>query len=773
MDFDTAPLLRQLTLAEKASLTQGADVWHTAAVERLGIGSVKLADGPHGLRTRRYGADGAAAGGIEPATCFPPAVTLGSSWDVELLGRVGAALGAEARALGASVLLGPGVNIKRSPLCGRNFEYFSEDPFLSGELGLAMVDGIQSTGVGASVKHFAANNQETDRHRVSAEVDERTLHEIYLPAFERIVTAGAPWTVMCSYNKVNGTYASEHHSLLTEVLRDEWGFDGLVVSDWAAVADRVRALAAGLDLEMPPNVEQSKPQIINAVESGELPAELLDASAGRVLDLVHRAAKSRGTLDEVDLPAHHRLARHAAASSMVLLVNDGVLPLVNGDGATATKIAVIGEFARTPRYQGRGSSKVNATEVDNALDELTGQLVGAGAQVTFAPGFTLEVERTDNYADLIGEAAAAAAESEVAVFFVGLPDGAESEGYDRDHLRLPEVQIDCLQQIQRVCDKVVLVISSGGVVEPMWTDATSAVLHAWLPGQAGGGAIADVLTGRVNPSGRLTETWVHRLADHPSTLNFPGDSHRVRYGEGVFVGYRGLDALGAEVALPFGHGLSYTTFEYDDLEIEQDGTAGVDLQVTVRVRVSNTGARTGAEVVQVYVEPESPSVTRPPRELKGFTKVTLAAGESHTVQVRLDSRSFSHWDDRSHRWEVDAGGHTIAVGPNSRSLPLRARVELDGTRRPDELHAESSIDEWLADPMGRSVLQRLVGDSDGNLPGWLGDTPRRARVGNHPMKLLSVFPSAPISPAQVDQALELVREESSHRQHRKETRDGD
>jgi beta-glucosidase len=632
--------LTALTLDEKAALCLGSDFWHSAPVPRLGIPAITMADGPHGLRRKPEEGEYDRISGSLPATCFPTASALASSFDPELVRRVGEAIGVEARAQGVHVVLGPGINIKRSPLCGRNFEYFSEDPLVSGVLGAALVHGLQAQGVGASVKHFAANNQETDRARVSADVDERTLREIYLPAFERVVTEASPWTVMCSYNRINGTYASQSSWLLTEVLRDEWGFDGLVVSDWGAVHDRVAALAAGLDLEMPPKLGVDDKAIVAAVRAGEIDERLLDQAVGRVLALVDRALARGDAADGFDVDAHHALARAAAAECAVLLKNEGsLLPLTPAAGDT---IAVIGEFARTPRYQGAGSSQVNPTRRDVALDELRA-VVPDGVEVAFAAGFGTDTDADDHA--LAAEAVELAARASVVVAFVGLPDADESEGFDRAHIDLPVNQSTLLARLAQANSRVVMVLANGSAVRLSDCDQhVQTVLECWLSGQASGGAIADLLLGAANPCGRLAETLPRRLEDTPSYLNFPGEAGHVRYGEGVFVGYRGYDALGREVSYPFGHGLSYTSFEYADLQARVSGrVADDDLAVEVSCRIANTGPRRGKEVVQLYVGDAEASVARPPRELKAFAKLDLDTGQSERLTFHLDARDFSYW----------------------------------------------------------------------------------------------------------------------------------
>lgn len=509
---------------------------------------------------------------------------------------MGAAIGVEAAIENVAVVLGPGINIKRSPLCGRNFEYFSEDPILSGILGAASVRGIQSKGVGTSLKHFAANNQEFDRMRASSDVDPRPLREIYLRGFERVVKDAAPWTVMCSYNKLNGVWTSEDPWLLTSVLRDDWGFDGLVVSDWGAVNDRVVGVAAGLDLEMPASGGRTDAQLVAAVRAGTLPESVLDTAAARAIDLVRKAGERPAIARPLDVDAHHALAREAAGRSIVLLKNDGALLPLSAD----QMVAVIGAFATEPRFQGAGSSLINPTRVDNALDEL--RVVG-GENVSYAAGFAVEggaVEASGRTAEeLRAEAVSVARTADVAVLFLGLPAAQESEGFDRDHIDLPAEQLAVLDAVLEVNPRVVVVLSNGGVVALPFADRVPAIIESWLLGQAGGGAVADVLYGAVNPSGKLTETVPVRLEDNPSFGNFPGEFGHVRYGEGLLVGYRWYDAKGLDVTFPFGHGLSYTTFEYTGATAE----VGADGGIVVRLDVTNSGDRDGREVVQVYVAP--------------------------------------------------------------------------------------------------------------------------------------------------------------------------
>lgn len=753
---DIPRLVSELTLEEKASLCSGSDFWHTQAVERLGIPAIMVADGPHGLRKQAEEMDHLGVARSVPATCFPSAAGLGSTWDPDLMARVGEALGRETRANGVSVLLGPGVNMKRSPLCGRNFEYFSEDPLLAGVLATALVRGIQSQGVGASLKHFAANNQETDRLRVDAQVDERTLREIYLPAFERVVKGAQPWTVMCAYNKVNGTHASEHRWLLTEVLRDEWGFEGLVVSDWGAVDDRVAGVAAGLDLEMPSSHGLNDARIVAAVRAGELDEADVDAAATRVLTLVARALAAQAEPVDFDAAAHHALAREVATRTAVLLKNDGALPLPTDAAGTV----VIGEMARTPRYQGAGSSQVNPTRLESALDALRER----APEVEFAPGYVLAEaagqpgqDRTDE--ELRAEAVDLA-RGRTAVLFLGLPAIDESEGYDREHMDLPASHVALLRAVRAVAAKVVVVLSNGSAVTVAdWEPDADAVLELWLGGQAGGAAAAQLLLGEVDPSGRLAESIPVRLSDVPAQLNFPGERGAVRYGEGLFIGYRGLDAVGAEVSHPFGYGLTYTTFAYADLSVDAaevtDETGDDDVVVRVTARVTNAGDRTGVAVPQLYVGRPDSAFARAPRELRGFERIELTPGESRVVEFGLTRRDLSHWDVGVHGWVVEPGAAEIAVGENSRDLPLHTVVDVVAPVVHLPLHDHSTVGEWLEHPVGGPLLR----DALGGFAALLGPDAEPAfaafLVSLPVVKLPAMVPGS-VSPEQLDGLLAEV-----------------
>ena len=755
--FDVERVLAAVTLEEKASLLSGADFWHTQPVERDGetlVPSVMVTDGPHGLRKQDESADHLGLGGSVPATCFPTAAALGSSWDPDLLRRVGEALGRETRANDVAVLLGPGVNIKRSPLCGRNFEYFSEDPVVAGELAAALVEGIQSLGVGTSLKHFAANNQEADRMRVSADVDERTLREIYLPAFERVVTKAQPWTVMCAYNKVNGVYASQHDWLLTTVLRDEWGFEGLVVSDWGAVRDRVAGVAAGLDLEMPSSGGRTDAEVVAAVRAGELDEAVVDTAARRVLHLVARSLPALDAPGSSDVDAHHALAREAAAAGTVLLKNDpvgsptGAAPLLPLSPDTLAGVAVVGELARTPRYQGAGSSQVNPTRLDDALTALR---TAAGTDLPFAAGYTLAEGPADDRSPdaLVAEAVEAARGAGTVLVFLGLPAAYESEGYDRDHLDLPADQVALLRAVAAANPRVVVALAGGSAISVApWQDVAPALLTGWLGGQAGGSAVVDVLTGAVAPSGRLTETLPLRLEDTPAFGNFPGELGHVRYGEGVLVGYRWYDARQVEVAYPFGHGLTYTTFAYDDATTEVTGS-GADARVRVAVRVTNTGAVAGAEVVQVYVGDPQAQVQRPERELKAFAKVHLEAGASQVVTLELDARDLSYWHPVLRRWVLEGGEFRVAVGASSRDLRADLVVDVVGEDVTLPLHELSTLGEALDHPVAGPVVR-------GALEGAPIDPGLLAMATDMPLAVIADFGLAGFDRGTLEQLVEAA-----------------
>lgn len=687
-------LVELMTLEEKAALCTGASTWVTTPIKRLGVPEMFVSDGPHGIRC--VPEDTLLINRSLPATCFPTASSLAASWDGDLLWELGQALAEEAIALGVSVILGPGTNMKRSPLCGRNFEYFSEDPYLAGMLAANLIEGIQSKGVGTSLKHFAANNQEHERFSINAQVDERTLREIYLPAFEIAVTKAKPWTVMCAYNRINGPYASESHWLLTEVLRDEWGFEGFVVSDWGAVRDRVASMKAGLDLEMPGPKQTRVNAVIEAVRNGELDEAVVDESVRRILTIICRAAETpKG--GEFDISGHHALARKISADTMVLLKNNGLLPLRD-----PRHIAVIGQAAMEPHFQGGGSSHIKPTQIDVPLIEL--QKLAGHAEISFAQGYPKEDDCVDQA--LIDEAVAIAQKANVALIFIALPPSKESEGYDRKDLDLTAQQVALIQAVTAGQPNTVVILNNGApVVMGEWIDGAAAVLEAWMMGQAGGGAIADVLFGRINPSGKLAETFPLRLTDTPSYLNFPGENGAVRYGEGLFIGYRYYDTKQIPVQFPFGHGLSYTTFDYSDMRVSASHFKDVD-GVTVSVDVTNTGQVAGKEIVQLYVRDPESRLIRPVKELKGFAKLDLQPGETKTASFTLDSRAFAYYDPAYRQWITEDGEFDILIGASSADIRCQATVTLQSTLRlPTILHDQSTMRAWLQDPVGAPILQ--------------------------------------------------------------------
>lgn len=687
------PSAQDLTLEEQASLTSGQDAWHLQGIPEKGIPGYMITDGPHGLRKALASTTATNLNDSVPATCFPPAAGMSSTWNPELIHQVGVAMGEECIQEQVAVILGPGVNIKRNPLGGRSFEYWSEDPYLAGHEAVGIVSGVQSQGVGTSLKHFAANNQETDRLRISARISQRALREIYFPAFEHIVKAAQPWTIMCSYNQINGVHSAQNRWLLTDVLRGEWGFKGIVMSDWGADHDRVASLNAGLNLEMPPSGTDD--QIVYAAQDGRIDRKQLAVMAQGMIDLVNQARQAMSREGYTfDANAHHQLARQAAAESVVLLKNDDqILPL-----AATTNVAVIGEFARTPRYQGGGSSHITPTRMTSLLDALQER----GANTQFAPGFTLEDEPQD--AALTQEAVATAQHADVVVMCIGLPEYAESEGFDRTTLDIPAKQLAVLDAVAQVNSNIVVILSNGSVVsmEP-WQQHAKAVLEAWLLGQAGGAALADLLYGDANPSGKLAQTIINDINDDPSMLNWPGEEGHVDYGEGVFVGYRYYDTFKRQVAYPFGYGLSYSTFALDQVQAVADAHQPNTVQVSARV--TNTSDCAGAEVVQVYVAPEQSAVARPVHELKGFAKVYLEAGASTTVNIELDSRAFAYWSERFNDWHVEEGTYTVEVGTSSRDIAARVVVTLEGDHKTLPLTEWSTYDEWKQDILGAQAMK--------------------------------------------------------------------
>jgi len=699
MSRDIKALIAQMTLEEKAGLCSGLDFWHLKGVERLGIPSIMVTDGPHGLRKQRASADHLGLFDSVPATCFPSAAGLAGSWDRDLIRSVGVALGEECQAEDVAVLLGPGANIKRSPLCGRNFEYFSEDPYLSSEMAASHIAGVQSQGVGTSLKHFAANNQEHRRMSVDAVIDERTLREIYLASFEGAVRKSQPWTVMCSYNRVNGTYASEHPYLLSDILKEEWGHEGFVVSDWGAVNERDDALAAGLELEMPASSGVGERKVIDAVKSGKLSEEALDRAVERLLRIIFMAVDHKKPNAAYDKDAHHALARKVAAESMVLLKNEGgVLPLKRD-----AKVAVVGAFAEKPRYQGGGSSHINPTKLDQPIEEIKKL---ASGEVAYAQGYRVEADETDEA--LLAEAKLAAASADAVVVIAGLPDRYESEGYDRTHLNLPANQIALIAALAEVQPNLVVVLLNGAPVEMPWASRAKGILESYLGGQAVGGAIADLLYGEVNPSGKLAETFPVKLSDNPSYLFFPGEGDRVEYREGIYVGYRYYDAKQVEPLFPFGHGLSYTTFEYTGISVDKSRLKDTET-VRVKVKVKNAGDRAGKEVVQLYVKDAVSSVHRPEKELKDFAKVELLPGEEKTVEFTLDKRAFAYYNVQLKDWHVESGEFVLLVGASSRDLRVQETVYVESTVDMKRTYdRNSTLGDVLSDPRTAEKAQAFM-----------------------------------------------------------------
>ena len=686
--LDVKKLVNELTLEEKASLCSGADFWHTKAIDRLNIPAAMVSDGPHGIRKQESLADHMGVAESIKAIGFPTASAMACSFDRDLLHKVGDALGEECVAEDLAVLLGPGINMKRSPICGRNFEYYSEDPVVAGELGAAFVNGVQEHGVGTSLKHFAANNQEWRRMSISAEIDERTLREIYLAAFETVVKKAQPWTIMCSYNRINGVYSCENDWLLNKVLRDEWGFEGLVMTDWGAMDERVPSLKAGLDLEMPDCHGETDKLIVKAVQSGELEESVLDTAVERILTMVDKYLTARKGIDPASMvhplpssvergynvAAHHALARTTAEQSAVLLKNEDILPLQKDK-----KIAFIGEFAKVPRIQGGGSSHINNTWIESALDAV-------GDSVSYAQGFHIDEETTDE--TLLQEAITLAKESDVAVIFAGLPDSFESEGFDRTHLNMPANQNELIARISEVQPNVVVVLHSGSPIAMPWLDKVAGVLQMYLAGQASGGAAVNLLFGDATPCGKLAETFPLHLEDNPSYLNFPGNREKVCYQEGVFIGYRYYDKKKMDVLFPFGYGLSYTDFTYSNMKVTVNGKNATDVdviketdEIVVSADITNTGNCDGAEIVQLYIKNPVVYEIRPEKELRDFAKVFLKAGETKTVTFTLNARAFSYYETRIHDWYAESGDYEILLASSSRDIRLQDTVSITGSKK--------------------------------------------------------------------------------------------
>ena len=693
--MDVKKVISQMTLEEKAGLCSGYNFWYTKSIERLGVEGIMVSDGPHGLRKQSTGGDHLGVNGSVEAVCFPTSSAIAASFDRDLIQTMGEALGDECQAEEVGIILGPGVNIKRSPICGRNFEFLSEDPYLSAEMATSYINGVQSKNIGTSLKHFLLNNQEYRRMSSSSDVDERTMREIYLAPFEGAVVNAKPWTVMCSYNKINGVFASENPRTLTDILRKEWGFTGYVVSDWGAVNDRIAGLKAGLELEMPSSRGINDKRIVEAVKNGSLDEKILDRAVERMLTIHNRYIENRKPEVGYDKEEHHQLARKISSESMVLLKNDGILPLDKKDD-----IAFIGQFAKTPRFQGGGSSHINSFKVTSALEALKD-----AKNITYAKGYHVAEDKIDDA--LIEEAVNVAKKAKVAVIFAGLPDSFESEGYDRSHMSLPNCQNKLIHEIAAVQPNTVVVLHNGSAVEMPWANEVKGILELYLGGQNVGSATIDVLFGNVNPSGKLAETFPLRLEDNPSYLFYFGEKDTVEYREGIFVGYRYYDKKKLDVLFPFGHGLSYTTFDYSNLKTSADTIKDTDV-LRVEVDVTNTGDVAGKEVVQLYVGDKVSSVIRPVKELKGFEKVALNPGETKTVSFNLGKRAFAYYNTEIKDWHVETGEFDILIGKSSRDIICKKTIIVESTvALPVVYTANSSFDDVMANPKAMEVCKPL------------------------------------------------------------------
>ena len=660
-----ADIVSKMSLEQKAKIVSGKDYWHMEGFEELGLPVIQLTDGPHGLRKQNPDDKTVGLGGSYPATCFPPASLSGCSWDPELLEKEGEAMAEECMQEKVSVILGPGVNIKRSPTCGRNFEYFSEDPYLAGKCAAGLIKGIQSKGIGTSLKHYAANSQEAYRMTIDEVIDERALREIYLPAFEIAIKEAQPWTVMNAYNRINGTYASQSKWLLDTVARKEWGFEGIFVTDWGASVDRIPGLKAGTDLEMPTSGDLNEKLIIKAVESGKLEEAVLDERVDALVDLILKAKPVLEQDYSYDIEQHHQIAARIAEGSMQLLKNeDALLPLKEGQ-----KVAVIGEMAVNPRYQGAGSSVINPTKLDNAYDNLK----KLGVDVTYARGYKKEIDRMDN--TLFCEALNTAREADVVLVFAGLTEPFEGEGYDRKNLNMPACQNRLIAELCKVNPNVAVVLAGGSVIKMPWQSKVKAILNSGLGGQAGGIAVANILTGKVNPSGKTTETYIKDYKDNPTFGNYPSRAQTAEHRESVYIGYRYYDKAQKNVVFPFGHGLSYTKFKYTAIKLSSTSIKDSDT-VNVTFKIRNTGDVAGAEIAQVYVADKESTIFRPEKELKAFKKVFLEPGEQKEVTLTLDKRAFAFYNVKTHDWCVESGEFDILVGASSRDIRLKAKLKV-------------------------------------------------------------------------------------------------
>ena len=683
-------IVAKMTLEEKAALTSGLDNWSTKGVDHLGVPKLRMSDGPHGLRLDpSIGEDKNTS-----AVCFPADCLTASSFDTEVAKMVGKGIAEECLAEHVEIILGPALCTKRSPLCGRNFEYMSEDPFIAGEMSAAYINGVQSKGVGTSAKHFFANSQEHRRLTSSSNADERTLRELYLTNFEIAIKKAQPWTVMASYNKINGTYATEHTKYIEDMLYGEWGYTGFVVSDWGATHDRVGAVKGGTALTMPSDTDNDY-KIVEAVNSGELDEKQLDKLCERIIEVTYRAKESK--VEKVrNFEEALSCAQNAAEQSIILLKNDGVLP-INKD----KKVAFIGKYAQTPRYQGGGSSHINSYRVSSALDAVKGLAV-----VTYAEGYVDNTEKTDEA--LKAEAIQVANAVDVAIVFAGLPESFESEGYDRNHMRMPACQNELIEAVAEANPNTIVVLHNGAPIEMPWIDKVKGVVETYLAGDAVGGAIVNILFGKVNPSGRLPESFPKQLEHSSSYLFYTGDNDNVEYREGVFVGYRYYETKKIDVLFPFGYGLSYTTFEYSNLQLDKENIDSEKETLIVSVDVTNTGTIEGKEVVQLYVAPHKGVIIRPIKELKGFTKINLKPGETNTVTFTLDKRSFAYWCNEINEWQVESGNYDIVIGKNAHDVVLSRTVYVNGVKvLLDKLNEMSSIEEVVAKPLGAEYWTTL------------------------------------------------------------------
>lgn len=707
MERNIKQIISEMTLEEKAGMCSGEDFWHLKAVERLGIPSVMVADGPHGLRKQEEEGDHLGINDSIVAVCFPAACATASSFDTELIYEMGKTLGEECQAENVSVLLGPAVNIKRSPLCGRNFEYLSEDPYLAGKMAAAYINGVQSWDVGTSMKHYAANNQEYHRMNCSSNLSERTLREIYLPAFEIAVKEASPKTIMCSYNKINGVYASENPYLLTEILRDEWGFEGYVMTDWGAVANRVKGIMAGLELEMPGSGGVNDAKIVSAVKDGTLDERILDQAVERILNVIFSYTEHRHSDAIFDREADHEKAIKIETECAVLLENNGALPLKSD-----AKVVYIGEYAKKPRYQGGGSSHINSSKVSSALESAHEK----GRNVSYVKGFPADKDEVDEQE--LKKAVEAAKSVDFAVIFAGLPDEFESEGYDRKHMRLPVCQDRLIEAVAKVQPNTIVVLHNGSPVETPWADKVSAILEMYLGGQGVGEATDRLLYGEDNPSGRLAETFPMHLEDNPSFLNFPGDGKSVDYAEGIYVGYRYYDAKKMPVRWAFGHGLSYTDFEYSHLNMPE-GKLSDTGSVEISVDIKNVGERSGKEVVQLYVSDKNNTPGRPVKELKRFAKVELNPGETKTVSFSLEARDLSFYHEGLKDWFAPSGSYEILVGHASDEILLRGEVAFETKKRiPMCVDFSTTLGELAKNPITAPVISEIIQEME---KGFFGD----------------------------------------------------